>query len=64
MASLRETLKHASSDTRLKELEEENRRLTSELVYLKGQLEGGSGSDDGHPPNWAVRALINFYVEI
>lgn len=53
VSSLRETLKHATTESRLKELEEENKRLTAELAQLRAQLEGG-GSDDGHGSGWPV----------
>lgn len=45
--TLKDTLKNATNQTLVRQLEDENRRLTEELQYLQMQLEGSNSSDDG-----------------
>lgn len=45
--TLKDTLKNATNQALVQQLEEENRRLTEELLYLQAQLEGSGSSDDG-----------------
>lgn len=45
--TLKDTLKNATNQALVRQLEDENRRLTEELQYLQMQLEGSNSSDDG-----------------
>lgn len=45
--TLKDTLKNATNQALVQQLEEENRRLAEELLYLQAQLEGSGSSDDG-----------------